>query len=335
MKTALLLAALTATIMTGCASQHKLTQPKGRWHSVNQAGFVPAGADRFYKSVIDQAQQQAAAELTAKQSAHDFVNASREFEKARIGDIEKSKNLAWKVAAGACAVACTSAVALMMLTPFKEVRPYVIRVDNNTGATDIVTMLENTTSTQSEETAKYFSAMYVQLREGYDWYTIQEQINKAMLFSDANMQNQINTKFARPDAPHKIYKDNQRVEIKITNTSIIDDKGLIQVRFTKSVVPTNGGSWDVQNQRMNPAPIVTNHMATIGYEYVNVPTLDDVRLVNPFGYTVKTYRVDDFTAAGNTEQVANSTAAVVQAPAAPVAPVQPVPTEQAVEQPAQ
>lgn len=72
MKTALLLAALTATIMTGCASQHKLTQPKGRWHSVNQAGFVPAGADRFYKSVIDQAQQQAAAELTAKQSAADI-----------------------------------------------------------------------------------------------------------------------------------------------------------------------------------------------------------------------------------------------------------------------
>lgn len=263
--------------------------------------------------------------VTATQASHDFINASKEFEKARIGDIEKSKTLAWKVAAGACGVACTTAVALMMLTPFKEVRPYVIRVDNNTGQTDIVTMLDNKTTTQTEETAKYFSAMYVQLREGYDWYTIQEQINKAMLFSDANMQNQINTKFARPDAPHKIYKESQRVEIKITNTSIIDDKGLIQVRFTKSIVPTNGGSWDSQNQRMNPAPIVTNHMATIGYEYVNVPTLDDVRLINPFGYTVKTYRVDDFTAAGNTEQVTRSTASVTQAPAAGVAPVQTVP----------
>lgn len=207
----------------------------------------------------------------------------------------------------------------MLLTPLKEVRPYVIRVDNNTGATDIVTMLDTQSTTADEQTAKYFSAMYVKLREGYDWYTIQEQINQAMLFSDSNMQNQINTKFARPDAPHKIYKENQRVEIKITNTSIIDDKGLIQVRFTKSIVPTNGGSWDVQNQRMNPAPIVTNHMATIGYEYVNVPAVDDVRLVNPFGFTVKTYRVDDFTAAGNTE-----IPAVENTQIAAVAPVQPV-----------
>ena len=257
--------------------------------------------------------------VTASQASHDFINASKEFEKARIGDIEKSKTLAWKVAAGACGVACTSAVALMLLTPLKEVRPYVIRVDNNTGATDIVTMLDTQTSTADEQTAKYFSALYVKLREGYDWYTIQEQINQAMLFSDSNMQNQINTKFARPDAPHKIYKEDQRVEIKITNTSIIDDKGLIQVRFTKSIVPTNGGSWDAQNQRMNPAPIVTNHMATIGYEYVNVPAVDDVRLVNPFGFTVKTYRVDDFTAVGNSETPATANAQI-----SAVAPVQPV-----------
>ena len=234
--------------------------------------------------------------VTPKQASHDFINAAKEFEKARIGDIESSERKACRVAYGACAIAAVCAIALMLLTPFKEVRPYVIRVDNNTGATDIVTMLDNNAkSTIGEETAKYFSAMYVSLREGYDWYTIQEQINKAMLFSDKNMQQQINTKFARPDAPHKIYKDAQRIDIKITNTSIIDEKGLMQVRFTKTIKPVGGGVWDENLQQLNPAPTVTNHIATLGYEYINVPTLDDVRLVNPFGFTVKTYRVDDFT----------------------------------------
>lgn len=238
--------------------------------------------------------------VTPKQASHDFIKAAKEFEESRIGDIEASERKAWRVAYGACGLAVASVVAIMLLTPFKEVRPYVIRVDNNTGATDIVTMLDhNTKTTMGEETAKYFSAMYVNLRESYDWYTIQDQVNKSMLFSDANMQQQINTKFARPDAPHKIYKEAQRVDIKITSTSVIDEKGLMQVRFTKTVKPTNGGTWDENLQRVTPAPITTNHIATLGYEYVNVPTLDDVRLINPFGFTVKTYRVDDFTASAS------------------------------------
>ena len=235
--------------------------------------------------------------INARQASQDFVNASKDFEVSRVHEIERSRSIAWRVAIGACVTAICAVVAVMLLTPLKEVRPYVIRVDNNTGQTDIVAMLENSKSNYGEEVAKYFSALYVSLYESYDWYTIQNQIDKLMLFSDKNIQNRINTKFARPDAPHKIYKEGQRVEINVTNTSIIDENGLIQVRFTKRVVPTSGGSYNQDTGVTSPEPIVTNHLATLGYEYVNIPTLDDVRLVNPLGFTVKTYRVDDVTGA--------------------------------------
>ncbi len=172
--------------------------------------------------------------VSAKQASFDFVQATKQFEESRISDIEKSKVIAWRVAVGACVVACCCAVALMMLTPLKEVRPYVVRVDNNTGETDIVTMLENGKSNYEEELAKYFSSLYVQLSESYDWYTIQNQIDKLMMFSNKDIQNRINNKFAKPNAPHKVYQESKRVEIKITNTSIIDENGLIQVRFTKA-----------------------------------------------------------------------------------------------------
>ncbi|UTO05693.1 YgdI/YgdR family lipoprotein [Moraxella sp. FZLJ2107] len=36
MKQTLLLAVLASTVLAGCASQHKLTQPSGRWQAVNQ-----------------------------------------------------------------------------------------------------------------------------------------------------------------------------------------------------------------------------------------------------------------------------------------------------------
>lgn len=231
---------------------------------------------------------------TAKDASYDFINASREFEKSRISEMEKSKVLAWKITFGACAVAIINAIAIIGLTPLKTVQPYVIRYDNNTGATDIITMFDGIQDeNQAEISAKYFSAMYVNLLESYDWYTLQSQVNKVMMFSDKNMQQRINNKFAMPDAPHKIYENSKRIEVKVNNVSVIDKEGLVQVRFTKTIVPTNGGNWNEQEQKLSPNPESKKYIATIGYQYVKTPAVDDVRLVNPFGFTVISYRVDE------------------------------------------
>lgn len=231
--------------------------------------------------------------VTQNEATHSFINAAKEFEKSRIDDIERSRVVAWRVAIGACALAIVSVLAVVLLTPLKEVKPYVIRVDNNTGATDIVTMLDGTQKTgYSEEVSKYFASLYVTQLEGYDWYTVQKQVDTVMLFSDSNMQQRISNKFNLPDAPHKVYKDRQRIEVNITNTSIIDDKGLMQVRFTTKVLPMNGGVYNPQNATFTPPIEEKKFIATIGYDYVNVPKLDNIRLVNPLGFTVKSYRVD-------------------------------------------
>ncbi|OOR87115.1 hypothetical protein B0181_11105 [Moraxella caviae] len=63
MKQTLLLAVLASIVLAGCVSQHKLTQPSGRWQAINQEGFVPADADRFYKAVVEQAVAEVAAEF--------------------------------------------------------------------------------------------------------------------------------------------------------------------------------------------------------------------------------------------------------------------------------
>ncbi len=231
--------------------------------------------------------------VSPKEATFDFIKASKEFEKSRIDDIEKSRVVAWRVAIGACALAICCVISIVFLTPLKEVKPYVIRVDNNTGTVDIVTMLDGTQKVgYGEQVSKYFAALYVTQLEGYDWYTISKQVDNVMMFSDSAMQQRISNKFNQADAPHKVYKDEKRIEIKINNTTIIDEKGLMQVRFTARVVPMNGGVYDTQRQDFLPAIQEKKYIATIGYEYVNVPALDSIRLVNPLGFTVKSYRVD-------------------------------------------
>ena len=69
------------------------------------------------------------------------------------------------------------------LTPLKETRPYVIKVDNNTGQTEIVTMMKNQEQSYGEVMDKHWLTRYVQLRESYDWVTIQDNYDAVMLMS--------------------------------------------------------------------------------------------------------------------------------------------------------
>lgn len=227
-----------------------------------------------------------------KKATKAFIEASRQFESTRIKDIKRSRQMAWYVAMGAVVVAIAEAIAIAGLTPLKETRPYVIRVDNNTGATDIVTMLENSKENQSDVVSRYFAGLYVTKLESYDWYTIQSQYNDVMMFSDSNTKNQIKNRFAKPDAPHKLYKESSRIEVKIHSISKIGDD-LLQIRFVKSLMPMNGGSYDPTTGQTTPEPQDKKYIATLAYEYINVPTLDDVRRVNPLGFTVKSYQVNE------------------------------------------
>lgn len=233
--------------------------------------------------------------LNKSKAVKAFTDSAVNFETSRIKQIEKSKNTAWRVAFMACITTICLAVALVFLLPLKKVEPYLVRVDNNTGQTDIVRTLHNAQSDYTEEVAKYFTANYVRLRESYDWYTIQNTYNQTLLFSDPKEQNRLKNKMSKSTAPHKVYKDQKRIKININSVSFIGepDTNLIQVRFTKTIEPTDGGSYSPQDDTTFPRDIVSQHIAIIGYEYINVPEVDDVRLINPLGYTVKTYRVDE------------------------------------------
>ena len=43
----LLVSIIILTTLVGCASTDKPTIPKGKWHLVNQTGFVPANVMRY------------------------------------------------------------------------------------------------------------------------------------------------------------------------------------------------------------------------------------------------------------------------------------------------
>lgn len=224
-------------------------------------------------------------------AAKQFLNATKEFEKNLFVENEKSKAIAWRVTAGSCAITVLALIGIAGLTPLKTVEPLIFRVDNNTGKVDIVSTLKNAQADYGEEVNKYFLAQYVKCREGYDWYTIQQTFNCAMLMSSEEEQNRLNNAMARIDAPHKVLQNKFRVNIKVNNVSFIGD-GQAQVRYEKITEPSNGGQYIAASGEVEPKPQVERKIATITYDYRNAPKKEEERYVNPLGWTAQTYRND-------------------------------------------
>lgn len=218
---------------------------------------------------------------TPLQQANEFVQSANAFEKSRIQSIKRFNKISWAITFVCLLVTVLSIFAVAMMSPLKTVEPFLVRVDNNTGATDIVTTIKNAEESYGEVMDKYWLTQYLRYREGYDWYTTQANYDAAMLLSNQAEQTAIAGFMDSEAAPFKIFKDKYRVNIRILSTSWVGNTA--QVRFEKSVIPLN-------NPNDQAAPV--RFLATIGYGYLNAPQSEKDRLINPLGFQVVHYRVD-------------------------------------------
>jgi type IV secretory pathway component VirB8 len=205
------------------------------------------------------------------------------WETSRVKEVEKSERRAWMIAGTATFVAALMGVGTALMLPLKENTPYLIRVDNATGIPDIITALDTTDVAFDEVMDTYWLAQFVKARETYDWYTIQKDYDTVGLLASPGVGAEYATLFEGKDDIQKIYGRQFRVTVDVVSV-VPNGRGVGTVRFTKTVKRTDD---------VNSAGDVTRWVATIGYEYRNPSRLRaSSRLVNPFGFQVRSYRVD-------------------------------------------
>lgn len=229
--------------------------------------------------------QQQQANTSSYDAAKKFIQAAQNFERSEIDRIKKINKIYLGFAIAGLSVAALSAVAVMLLTPLKTVEPFVVRVDNNTGLTDVVSTLKQKTVANDEVLNKYWLANYVRNRESYSWETIQTSYDTTMLLSSREEQSRFGAIYTGDTAPHKILGKNFRVAVKIRNIAFVGDTA--QVRFSKitaGIIPSQDG-----DQRLDKSD---NYIATITFDYQNKPTQEQDRLINPLGFQVTNYRID-------------------------------------------
>src|SRR3546814_7889673 len=96
-----------------------------------------------------------------------YFQEARSWDQDRVRSALRSTRIAWTVAAVTSVLAAASIFAVAALAPLKTVVPYVIRVNQTTGAVDVQTALTQRPMRYDEAVTKYFLAQYVRTRESW------------------------------------------------------------------------------------------------------------------------------------------------------------------------
>ena len=190
--------------------------------------------------------------------------------------------IAWIITGLSLTLSIVSVIAVAALAPLKTVEPIFVRVDNASGAVDVLHRIDEQTGISRQDLLdKGYLARYVHAREGYFYPTLQEQYRRVMRLSVGDARASFERAFSKdnPEAPVNRYRDRESIDITIKSISFIG-RGLAQVRYVAAL--TDGESTKRQHW-----------IATIAYEYEPDATIPlSVLADNALGFAATEYRTE-------------------------------------------
>ena len=198
--------------------------------------------------------------------------------------IEQSNKRAWLISFVAIFIASLSPIAVVLLTPLKTIEPYVIRVDNTTGMVDILTLLDEKEITQNEALDKYFISQYIKAREGYYYELLNQDYLLTQLMSSENVANEYRALYEGDNARDQILKNSNEVSVQILSVVLGESNGVKTSTIRANITTKNLSSRGTSQ---------ATKVITLSYDYTLGKASEENRLLNPLGFKVLTYRIDN------------------------------------------
>lgn len=211
-----------------------------------------------------------------------YLKETKGLERDYMAEIVKSRAI-WQRVAMLCMALTFVAVLWHQFNPITHKEPFVLRVNNTTGAVDMVSTVKDQEKTYGEVVDTFFIADYVRSYESYNYHSIQDNYDKTILMSADDVANGYRKIYEGSETtPARDAFLGQSGTRKVEILSVVPDieKGIATVRFQTTTAKDNQGV------------ILENWVATLTYEYVSAKIDENVRLLNPLGFVVTSYRVD-------------------------------------------
>ena len=211
----------------------------------------------------------------------------------------RSERRAWRVAWSAVAMSVLLACGYLLFLPLKERVPYLVMADPYTGTASVARLAGNFNDrdvTMEEAINKSNVAQFVLARESYDsgligqrnWRTTLSMAGPAVAPAYIALHAEHN-----PERPFRIYGTGRSVRARVLSIVLIGSgegrrPSGATVRFQRSLFDKSSGRAEPLDARI----------ATLEFTYnADLRLSDEDRLLNPLGFRVTNYRVDnDFAA---------------------------------------
>jgi len=164
------------------------------------------------------------------------------------------------------------------MTPLKTVEPFVIQVDQKSGITQTVDPLTVKELTANEAVNNFFIVQYIRSREGYSGMDYARNYNIVRIMSESSSVYPQFIAEADPNNPQ-------------SNAARLGSTGIRTVKF-KSITYLNPGL--AQARLLIEEKNTQQHkIALVAFEYIKMSLTNEERYINPLGFRVKDYRVDE------------------------------------------
>ena len=260
---------------------------------------------------------------TSSSNIDHAVSQGVNFELTLADRARKSERRAWLVAWSAIVMSLILAGGYFLFLPLKEKVPYLVMADPYTGTASVARLSGNFQDrdvTTEEAINKSNVAQFVLARESYDsgligqrnWRTTLSMAGPAVSPAYIALHSESN-----PERPFRLYGGASSVRTRIL--SIVLMGGGAGTRPTGATVRFQRSLYDKGRGQVQP---LDSRIATLEFTYhPDLRLSEEDRLLNPLGFRVTNYRVDDDFAAGTVPE--REFPAPPAMPASP--PPQPVP----------
>lgn len=197
----------------------------------------------------------------------------------RARDGARVQRIAWIVAAVAGGVALLEAMAIVYMLPLKQIEPYAVLVDRQTGYVQSLNLSDNQAIVPDAALVRSMLAQYVVAREGFEINSLKENYRKVALWSagDARSQYIAAAQASNPSSPLATLPRQTVIAVEIRSLSAIGpDTALVRyatLRTDPSGLPVQQGIW----------------AAVIKYRFSAADMSAASRLTNPLGFQVLRY----------------------------------------------
>lgn len=189
--------------------------------------------------------------------------------------------------------AIASVFLVMTVAQNKTVEPYVIQIDERSGMVQLVDPVSRNEYAANELIDRYFVAQYLNARESYNITTLRYNYNIVRVMSAVDVFNTFSRDVApsNPTSAASLLKSGGQRQLRIRSLAYIQNPPPAYGKEETTPAKIMQARIQLRDIGASGNDVVENYIVTITFEYTQLQLSEEERLINPLGFTVTQYQI--------------------------------------------